>query len=944
MNKQVQLAFSPFCLLLLLLSFSAQAQGWERIYFTQPNPNLDYSFSSVSQVFPQADGTFLFAATVESSPRWLYTDENGLITNLTPALYTGGRLIQATDQNFVFAARTNGGSPPLEDVLIQKFDLAGNILWTHYPDGNLFGNEAVSDLLQAADGDYVIAGAPTYMTKVNESGDVVWKTVGVAIPETNIYEYKVVQKADGSFFMAASSAWFTVNNPLKTNAMYLDVDGNLLWHGSLEADVQIEHMVVASDDNIVVLGRNMDYEYVMVKIDANGNTLWEVVFPAAQYPPGYFGDLIVTADGGFAFLLNSQGDTEDVHLVKTDNAGIVQWTQMYGGIFGDDGQGLRQLPDGGFIIGGGANREGEDQSAYLIRTDEEGNASSGLVQGRVLYDTDEDCQLNAGEQALENWIVSAEGNTGLFYGAVSADGSYVIEVTPGEYTVSLYIPNDYWSACANDVMAMAMDTAIVDFAVQSIEQCPLMEVQVQNYGIRLCEPATMNVLCRNAGTELAEAVTVDIEFDDDLEILSASVPYTSVGINTYNFEVGDIDFLEQSVFSVEVVTTCDIELLGQSMCVEAHIFPDSSCLDVDEMWSGASIALSALCEGEEVHLVVENVGDAPMDQQLRYTVIEDHVIMLEGVPYGPLSPGESFIVPRVADGTFYRIESEQEAFHPGFSMPSAFIEACGENEAGEVSLGFVNQYPMDDASPYIDINCTEVIAAYDPNVKYAYPVGYREEHFIEQNTRIDYQIHFQNTGTATANEVVLMDELSPYLNPATVRPGVSSHAYEFEMLRDGTIRFTFPNIQLPDSTANEPASHGFVQFSVMQQVDVPLGTVIENTAAIYFDFNPAVITNTTYHTVGRDFILVEVDEILRPGLVVNVFPNPFAEVATFELEGDEWNDLRFVLSDVRGRTLVEEAFSGNRYRLDGSNLPDGIYFYRIFQGSQLISSGRVVAQ
>ncbi|MEL7251166.1 MAG: T9SS type A sorting domain-containing protein, partial [Bacteroidota bacterium] len=878
------------------------------------------------------------------SPRWLYTDSNGMMTNLTSANYTGPFLIRANDQNFVHAARTGTSSPPEQDVFVRKFDLDGNILWTHFPPGNLFGNEAVSDLLQTADGDYVITGAPAYMTRLNENGDVAWKTVLPDPEEDNIYQYLAVQLEDGSFFMAASSAWFTTNNPLMTHAAHIDAAGNRLWFGSLEADVQIEQMVVAADGNIVVAGRNPDYNFVLVKLDNNGNTIWEIEIPNAIYPLAYTGDLLVTMDGGFALLANSQGTEEDLYLIKMDSEGSIEWSQTYGGPFRDNGQDLLQLPDGGYVIGGGANGTGEDQSTYLIRTDELGNAASGLIQGQVQYDTDENCILSPDEQALENWIVSAENSTGLFYASVAADGSYAIEVTPGEYTVTLNVPNEYWMVCTNEVQVSAMDTVAVDFAVQSIEQCPLMEVQIQNYGLRLCEPATMNVLCRNLGTSLAEDVSVDIEFDDDLEIISASVPFSPVGINTYNFTLGDIDFLQQSTFTVEVVTGCDIVLLGQSLCVEAYVYPDSSCLAPNDLWSGASIAASASCEGDEVHLVLENIGEAAMQQELRYTVIEDHVIMLEDVPFGPLEPGQSVLLPRVADGTFYRIESEQAAFHPGTSMPSAFIEACGENAAGEISLGFVNQHPLDDADYFLDINCTEVVAAYDPNAKRALPQGYETAHYIEPNTRITYQLHFQNTGTAPANEVILLDQLSPHLDPTTVEVGVSSHFYEFDMLRDGTLRFTFPDIQLPDSTANEPESHGYVQFSVAQQDDVELGTVIENTAAIYFDFNPAIWTNTTFHTIGRDFIFVEADEIAESPLQVQVFPNPFQEEVTILVERTDLESLNFLLFDSSGRKILSRSFSGNRVQIDGTAWPAGIYFYQINSAQGLIGSGKMIAK
>ena len=58
---------------------------------------------------------------------------------------------------------------------------------------------------------------------------------------------------------------------------------------------------------------------------------------------------------------------------------------------------------------------------------------------------------------------------------------------------------------------------------------------------------------------------------------------------------------------------------------------------------------------------------------------------------------------------------------------------------------------------------------------------------------------------------------------------------------------------LPDSNVNEPASHGFIKYSIKKYNTVGIGSVIKNTAYIYFDFNAPVVTNTVVNTV-TDFI------------------------------------------------------------------------------------------
>ena len=75
---------------------------------------------------------------------------------------------------------------------------------------------------------------------------------------------------------------------------------------------------------------------------------------------------------------------------------------------------------------------------------------------------------------------------------------------------------------------------------------------------------------------------------------------------------------------------------------------------------------------------------------------------------------------------------------------------------------------------------------------------------------IEYTIRFQNTGNDTAFTVVLRDTLDKHLDWTTFKPILASHPYETFLYKDGAVEFSFKEILLPDSTTNEPLSHGFV--------------------------------------------------------------------------------------------------------------------------------------
>ena len=213
-----------------------------------------------------------------------------------------------------------------------------------------------------------------------------------------------------------------------------------------------------------------------------------------------------------------------------------------------------------------ANRDLEDESFYIIKTDELGQSLTNLIEGFVQYDVNEDCVNDQGEQALDDWIVTLEGNSSVFYGTVDTNGYYAIEADTGTYEVEVQMPNAYWEACV-PVQTVQLDsnfdTIQVDFAVQAIEQCPLMVVNMHANFYLICAENKIYVNCKNQGTWLAEDVYVEITFDDSLEVLDASVPYTFLSGNTYSFEVGDMDFLEEENFTVDVSIGCDDELLGQ---------------------------------------------------------------------------------------------------------------------------------------------------------------------------------------------------------------------------------------------------------------------------------------------------------------------------------------------------------------------------------------------
>jgi len=137
-----------------------------------------------------------------------------------------------------------------------------------------------------------------------------------------------------------------------------------------------------------------------------------------------------------------------------------------------------------------------------------------------------------------------------------------------------------------------------------------------------------------------------------------------------------------------------------------------------------------------------------------------------------------------------------------------------------------------------------VRGSFDPNDKIENNAGSFYVNQLQANQPLTYTIRFQNTGTDTAFNVVIKDTLSSQLDINSLELIGGSHPYQFSIKDGKYCTWTFNDIHLPASAANEPASHGYISYRIKPNNTLQAGDVINNSASIYFDFNLPVLTNT----------------------------------------------------------------------------------------------------
>jgi len=230
-----------------------------------------------------------------------------------------------------------------------------------------------------------------------------------------------------------------------------------------------------SDGGFIAIGSTYSYgsgsnDIWLLKTDENGNEEWNQTFGGTSSDYGY--SVQQTSDNGFIITGFTQSygcGAFDIWLIKTDENGVEDWNQTFGGTYNDFGRCVIQTSDGGYLIGGFTGSFGAGgNDIWLIKTDENGvedwNQTFGYTGDDNCYSvqqTDDNGYIIAGYTnsigAGNNdfWLIKTNSNGNEIwsntYGGVGAEYSYCVQQTSDNgyimsgYTDSFGAGNyDFW--------------------------------------------------------------------------------------------------------------------------------------------------------------------------------------------------------------------------------------------------------------------------------------------------------------------------------------------------------------------------------------------------------------------------------------------------------------------------------------------------------------------
>lgn len=293
-----------------------------------------------------------------------------------------------------------------------------------------------------------------------------------------------------------------------------------------------------------------------------------------------------------------------------------------------------------------------------------------------------------------------------------------------------------------------------------------------------------------------------------------------------------------------------------------------------------------------------------------------------------LTPNVSSIPGATVNGNTINFTLQGLSDCSSFSIPFTLPGNVSAGTEYEFYFSVTSQNDTD-LSNNTDTAYATVLNSYDPNNKLV-------DKPMVINPAVDetlqYVINFQNEGNFNAIDVVVMDTISPNLDLASLTVVASKHGVATSINPvNRVVTFSFNDINLVPASQDEEGSKGFVIFNIRETAGLQVGSEIENTAYIYFDFNAPIVTNTTYNI---NQVLSTSENDLE---TIVMYPNPAANSVRFT--GAEILEVQ--LYDLAGKLVLTSKQPANN-EISVSDLNNGLYQVQIFTQKGLSTQKLVV--
>ena len=841
----------------------------------------------------------------------------------------GGFILAGTSQSGISGDKTEGTQGSF-DYWVVKLDVTGNIQWQNTIGGNQ--SDLLNSVQQTTDGGYIlggnsmsgitgdktensIGGYDYWIIKLDAVGNIQWQNSIGGSGDDNLSTIK--QTSDGGYILGGTSDSNISGDKTENSQggydywiIKLDATGNIQWQNSIggSSNDYLKSMQITTDGGYILGGysysdisgdkteNSIGYnDYWTVKLDGVGNIQWEKTIGGSKYD--FLNSIIQTSDGGYLLGGNSNSDISgykientqgyygfsDYWVIKLNGTGNIQWQNTIGGYYSEALNSIQQTTDDGYILG-------------------------GISQSGISGDKTEDILLN--HYHKDFWVIKLDviGNIewqNSIGGTANDDLTFIQQTTDGNYVIGGYSESnisgdktensqgntDYWVVKLTNKFNLINGKLFIDANSNTVQDAGEISfsnrmVTEQNTGRIAFSEQNGNYNVAILDTGIYSVYPSMVNYYNSIPLVNTAYfnsMHQKDSLNDFAFQpMGGfydmcikltplVNFRTGSNASYKITYVNN----GNTIIAPTVIFfPDANISFVSATVTPVSVTTDS---------VVWNISSlAPFQSGNIVVTVNVHT----GLPIGSLINSRVRIEPVAGDA------------NPGCNYSSWEVFTTGSLDPNDILVSRDTLFT------------TEI-----PNPPY-----------------LDYIIRFQNTGNDTAFNVKILNPLDTNkLQLNTLEYVASSHPVNINFIyHERNMEFKFDNILLPDSNVNEPFSHGFIHYRIKPKTSLVLNDSIQNIAAIYFDFNNPVITNTaTTHVVLPTGIAS-----YQSAENIQLFPNPAqSELNIQQIAAVE----KIQVIDVLGKIVFEKKIkSQQNLKINISQFQNGVYFVKAYSAHDVV--------
>ena len=460
------------------------------------------------------------------------------------------------------------------------------------------------------------------------------------------------------------------------------------------------------------------------------------------------------------------------------------------------------------------------------------------------------------------------------------------------------------------------------------------EALIQNYNLQVDPDNTLFTITNNLqGLQLNQG-----GYSVTLVINGIDYEVTTMPL-TYNIEVGYEPYEDTLIWGIKILEI--VENLSTFVAHGPLTCHEDAIITPQVLNNGSDKVSGTLWYRVDENVIIAEYLDAEPD-----IIVDDYLL---GWYYSDLIPFDKF-------------QRQLRLTMPG---PPDFT--IGQSIYSE-------SYAVSDADPDTELAhygiSTIIACSYDPNDKTVLPSD--SDLYSNIEDEYHYTIRFQNLGNGPATRIVILDTLDSAFDPATFQYLHCSHESNLSvrLISNQIVQFVFDDIILPPAEQDSAASQGYVSYKISVNEELDEGITVYNTASIYFDFNPAIVTNTTANTLYKDadmdgyYSIEDCDdenpdinpdaiEIADNGIdedcdggdlttstldikgnQIKVVPNPAIDQVSINYEGLSFH---IEMYNITGKYIMSQSTANGLMSIDLENMNSGVYIIKLTD-NELLSS------